>query len=86
MGAWLGQLARDEVASAAIHLAARGVKQVGMLDFFNKNIKEAEQYAMRVCAHEIAEYLRKGYLLRMRGEVSGQVNLISPAEIKREVF
>jgi Glu-tRNA(Gln) amidotransferase subunit E-like FAD-binding protein len=44
----------------------------------------ANQIAVR--ADEIAEYLRKGYLLRMRGEVSGQVNLISPAEIKREVF
>jgi uncharacterized coiled-coil protein SlyX len=44
----------------------------------------ASQIAVR--ADEIAEYLRKGYLLRMRGEVSGQVNLISPAEIKREVF
>jgi Mg/Co/Ni transporter MgtE len=44
----------------------------------------ASQIAVR--ADEIAEYLRKGYLLRMRGEVSGQVNLISPEEIKREVF
>jgi glycine/D-amino acid oxidase-like deaminating enzyme len=37
----------------------------------------ASQIAVR--ADEIAEYLRKGYLLRMRGEVSGQVNLFSPA-------
>jgi hypothetical protein len=32
--------------------------------------------------HEIINYLRRGYLLRMRGEVSKQVNLISPADIK----
>jgi hypothetical protein len=31
---------------------------------------------------EIISYLRKGYLLRMRGEVSGQVNLIAASEIK----
>jgi hypothetical protein len=42
------------------------------------------QIAVR--ADEIEEYLRKGFLLRMRGEVSEQVNLISPAEIKRELL
>lgn len=31
---------------------------------------------------EIAGYLKRGYLLRMRGEKSNQVNLISPSEIK----
>jgi hypothetical protein len=32
--------------------------------------------------NEIISYLRKGYLLRMRGEVSGQVNLIAASEIR----
>jgi hypothetical protein len=40
----------------------------------------ANQIAVR--ADQIEEYLQRGFLLRMRGEVSGQVNLISPAEIK----
>lgn len=31
---------------------------------------------------EIAGYLKRGYLLRMRGERSNQVNLISPSEIR----
>jgi hypothetical protein len=35
-----------------------------------------------VTFEEIGEYLRKGYLLRMRGDVNKQVNLISPSEIK----
>lgn len=30
----------------------------------------------------VADYLRRGYLLRMRGEASSQVNLISPSEIR----
>ncbi|CAN7216043.1 hypothetical protein LJR009_000673 [Bosea sp. LjRoot9] len=34
-----------------------------------------------VTEQEIADYLRRGYLLRMRGEASKQVNLIAAAEI-----
>lgn len=39
--------------------------------------------ANQICVTEaeIAEYLRRGYLLRMRGEASKQVNLIAAAEI-----
>src|SRR5215208_2603254 len=33
-------------------------------------------------ADEIGGYLQKGFLLRMRGNASGQVNLIAPGEIK----
>jgi hypothetical protein len=36
-----------------------------------------------VTLDEIGRYLERGYLLRMRGEVSGQVNLIAASEIKR---
>jgi hypothetical protein len=35
-----------------------------------------------ITAEEIGGHLRKGFLLRMRGEISGQVNLIAASEIK----
>jgi hypothetical protein len=35
-----------------------------------------------ITAAEIVSYLRKGYSLRMRGETSGRVNLISPKQIR----
>jgi len=35
-----------------------------------------------ITAEEVAGYLSKGFLLRMRGEISGQVNLIAASEIK----
>jgi hypothetical protein len=35
-----------------------------------------------ITAEEIGGYLQKGFLLRMRGEISGQVNLIAVSEIK----
>jgi hypothetical protein len=35
-----------------------------------------------VTAAEIGDYLNRGFLLRMRGEISGQVNLIAASEIK----
>ena len=44
----------------------------------------ANQIAVR--GHEIEEYLQKGFLLRMRGEVSVQGNLISASEIKRDTL
>ncbi len=37
---------------------------------------------LAIKADEIADYLRKGFLLRMRGEISGQVNLIAASEIR----
>lgn len=36
-------------------------------------------------ADEVAGYLARGFLLRMRGERTGQVNLISADEITRDV-
>jgi len=39
----------------------------------------ANQIAVR--EDEVVAYLRRGFLLRMRGERSGQVNLIAAAEI-----
>ncbi len=41
----------------------------------------ANQIAIR--ADEIGAYLQKGFLLRMRGEISGQVNLIAASKIGR---
>lgn len=42
----------------------------------------ANQIAVR--DDEVGGYLERGFLLRMRGERKGQVNLIAAAEIKRE--
>ena len=40
----------------------------------------ANQISIR--KEEISRYLESGYLLRMRGEVSGKVNLIAASEIR----
>ncbi|WP_049801810.1 hypothetical protein [Bradyrhizobium genomosp. III] len=34
-----------------------------------------------ITAEQIGDYLRRGFLLRMRGEKSGQVNLIAASKI-----
>jgi hypothetical protein len=41
------------------------------------------QHAQGQEDYEIAGYLQKGFLLRMRGEISGQVNLIAASAIKK---
>lgn len=44
--------------------------------------KHHAENQLAVTFEEISGYLRRGFLLRMHGEVSKQVNLISPSEIK----
>jgi hypothetical protein len=44
-------------------------------------VKHHAANQLSVDINEIGGYLKKGYLLRMRGETSGQVNLIAPSEI-----
>lgn len=44
-------------------------------------VKHHSANQLSVDINEIAGYLEKGYLLRMRGETSGQVNLIAASEI-----
>lgn len=44
-------------------------------------VKHHAANQLSVDINEIAGYLEKGYLLRMRGETSGQVNLIAASEI-----
>ncbi|MFB6448175.1 hypothetical protein [Bradyrhizobium tunisiense] len=44
--------------------------------------KHHAENQLAVTLEEISGYLRRGYLLRMRGELSKQVNLISAAQIK----
>jgi hypothetical protein len=44
-------------------------------------VKHHSANQLSVDVIEIAGYLAKGYLLRMRGETSGQVNLIAASEI-----
>ncbi len=61
------------------HRFADGLYRVADPRLGRKKHHAANQIAIR--EEEIVSYLRMGYLLRMRGEVSGQVNLISPAEI-----
>lgn len=44
-------------------------------------VKHHSANQLSVDINEISGYLEKGYLLRMRGETSGQVNLITAFEI-----
>jgi hypothetical protein len=44
-------------------------------------IKHHSANQLSVDINEILGYLKKGYLLRMRGETSKQVNLIAASEI-----
>lgn len=44
--------------------------------------KHHTENQLAVTFEEIGEYLQRGYLLRMRGDESKQVNLISPTEIR----
>lgn len=44
--------------------------------------KHHADHQLAVTLEEISEYLRRGYLLRMRGDQSKQVNLIAAAEIE----
>jgi hypothetical protein len=44
-------------------------------------VKHHAANQLSVDINEIVGYLAKGYLLRMRGETSGQVNLIAASEI-----
>jgi hypothetical protein len=37
---------------------------------------------LRISRGEISDYLNKGFHLRMRGEISGQVNLVAPSQIR----
>ncbi|MBN9044548.1 MAG: hypothetical protein J0H18_02625 [Rhizobiales bacterium] len=46
--------------------------------------KHHAAYQIAITADEIGSYLRRGFLLRMRGEVSGQVNLIAASEIEEK--
>lgn len=44
-------------------------------------IKHHAAYQISIAVEDIPNYLMRGYLLRMRGERRGQVNLIAAAEI-----
>lgn len=46
--------------------------------------KHHAAYQIAITGDEIAGYLQRGFLLRMRGEISGQVNLIAASEIEEE--
>lgn len=47
---------------------------------------EVKHYAknqLSIRDDQIEHYLQRGFLLRMRGDVAGKVNLIPPSEIRR---
>ncbi|ODT21118.1 MAG: hypothetical protein ABS35_18275 [Kaistia sp. SCN 65-12] len=44
-------------------------------------VKHHAENQIAIRGDEIEDYLRRGFLLRMRGEISGQVNLIAASEI-----
>jgi hypothetical protein len=51
----------------------------------NPALKSAKHHAanqIAISQEEISTFLKRGFLLRMRGESSGQVNLIAAAEIE----
>lgn len=45
-------------------------------------VKHHSENQIAIRGAEIEGYLRRSFLLRMRGEISGQVNLIAASEIK----
>jgi hypothetical protein len=47
--------------------------------------KHHAAFQIAVPGAEIAAYLERGFLLRMRGEISGQVNLIAASKIGRSL-
>jgi len=62
------------------HLFRDGLYRVADPAFGSQKHHARNQIA--ITGPEIAGYLRRGFHLRMRGEQSGQVNLIRPDEIE----
>ena len=54
-----------------------------MGDPAHKNTKHHANNQISVSVSEIGAYLLRGFHLRMRGEVGGQVNMINPSEIRK---
>jgi hypothetical protein len=61
------------------HCFRDGLYRVGDPQLGNRKHLAGNQIA--ITASEIVQYVRSGYSLRMRGEVSGRINLISPDQI-----
>ncbi len=58
----------------------------GLYRVANPALGQKKHHAVRQIAirgEEIAGYLERGFLLRMRGESSGQVNLIAASKIRK---
>jgi hypothetical protein len=47
------------------------------------DVKHHAKNQLSVREDQIEGYLQKGFSLRMKGDVDGKVNLISPSEIRR---
>jgi len=46
-------------------------------------VKHHAKNQLSVREDQIESYLQQGFLLRMKGDVGGKVNLIAPSEIRR---
>ena len=47
------------------------------------DVKHHAKNQLSIREDQIESYLQRGFSLRMKGDVAGKVNLISPQEIKR---
>ena len=47
------------------------------------DVKHHAKNQLSVREDQIESYLQQGFLLRMKGDVGGKVNLIAPSEIRR---
>jgi len=47
------------------------------------DVKHHAKNQLSVREDQIESYLQRGFSLRMKGDVEGKVNLISPSEIRR---
>jgi hypothetical protein len=63
------------------HLYPNGLYRVA--DPALGDVKHHAKNQLSVREDQIESYLRRGFSLRMKGNIRGKVNLISPSEIKR---
>jgi len=47
------------------------------------DVKHHAKNQLSIRQDQIESYLQRGFLLRMKGDIGGKVNLISPSEIRR---
>ncbi|HEX7881543.1 MAG TPA: hypothetical protein VF499_02260 [Afipia sp.] len=65
----------------APHLYPNGLYR--MADPALGDVKHHAKNQLSVREDQIESYLQRGFLLRMKGDAAGKVNLIPPSEIRR---